>query len=148
MKVWCGKEQETKLKIPTLYIQGRTFNIIKVLELAEQNKVNRLYFGAGKVDIEESYQNFILLQKIPYKYQIVVETSNPTLPVPEGVELILRTTVPSISKIKTLKFEDANLILTFTKDGGKYVVNKISKKSLNPRTLMYNTDKLLLEDEE
>ena len=76
MKVWKGLEKEIKIfqGLEMLFIQGKEVDVKKVLELAKENEIYNLYFGAGKTELE----SFEELGLIPDEYEVIVAETRST----------------------------------------------------------------------
>lgn len=76
MRCWVGKEVEGDCRSTTLFVESKrlTTDIFKhVAQYARKHGVNRVYFGAGRVDVESVQNDFSPL--LDADLRIVVETT-------------------------------------------------------------------------
>lgn len=141
MRIWKGKEKEILMfrGKEMLFIQGEKVNISVVLGLAVQNKINQLYFGAGRTE----FKDFKKLKIVPKKYKVIIETTNPhAIPATQNLTIIHRIDSDKIQKNTILKLENKSQIMTSYNS----IMFTTDKQLLNPETLMYEGDELLWED--
>ena len=142
MRIWKGKEKEVAIFKETemLFIQGETVDIQKVLEIARENNIRQLYFGAGKTE----FKDFGKLGLVPKsRYIIIIETTKPNkVPLNSRFTVIQRFEPKIIFPKSIIKIETTFRILTIQSEQ----LHKTYKSCLDVETLMYDSDELLWED--
>ena len=126
MKCWVGDEKEGDCRSRTLFVKTDELTVEKiniVRGLAFANGVQRLYFGAGRLDTNVKGFSKRVIEEIRSKleplYDIVIETSgaglNAAMQLTDFAYVILRHEVPKISRPQNknriwLKVDDGSFI--------------------------------------
>ena len=126
MRCWVGNEKEGDCRSRTLFVKTAELTVEKVnvvRGLAFTNGVQRLYFGAGRLDTNvKGFSNRVIAEirsKLEPLYDMVIETSgaglNAAMQLTDFAYVILRHEVPKIKRPKNknriwLKVDDGSFI--------------------------------------
>ena len=140
MRIWKGKEREGSCIKETLFIESRVLsnNDLKtIVEIAKREGINRLYFGAGGVNVIAAEGGYRNLWK---DFEVVVETSDPLLlcaALFKKAKIILRLPVSDAQQNIIFKLDDGHQVKIFE----EAIVTNIDEI----KDGLYKTDTLLYE---
>ena len=126
MKCWVGDEKEGDCRSRTLFVKTAELTVEKVnivRGLAFANGVQRLYFGAGRLDTNvKGFSKRVIAEiksKLEPLYDMVIETSgiglNAAMQLTDFAYIILRHDVPKIKRPQNknriwLKVDDGSFV--------------------------------------
>ena len=119
MRMWYGSEKEGECDDITLFVQTHFLSderVLQVRKAANDYSVSRIYFGAGRIDLEGITGDALdILRVMSSSFKIVIETTAAFVDIAEELdgiadEIILRHEVPSLTRPRksrlTLKIDN------------------------------------------